>query len=106
MYWVLQYSISPPAPIFSMKQSSAWTSYKEKVRQLSGRIVEAQRPIRVRDGIKWDEQIEAQVIASKFKQLPEVGPEYYAQKRPLPYQPAVKIEEFASIQREVERSIG
>lgn len=89
-----------------MSQSSAWTSYKEKIRQVSNRIVEAQRPIRVRDGIKWDEQIEAQVIASKFKQLPKVGPEYYLERRPLPFQPEVKIEEFAAIRRDVESTIG
>lgn len=89
-----------------MSQSHAWTSYKEKIRQLSSRLVEAQRPIRVRDSIKWDDALEAQVLASKFKQLPDVGPQYYAEYRPLPYSPETKIEEFATIAREVEQAIG
>lgn len=89
-----------------MKESSAWTSYKEKVHQLSLRVVDAQRPIRIRDAIKWDDQIEAQVLASKFKQLPDVKPEYYTEKRPLPYDPQVKIEEFESIKRDVVRLVG
>ena len=53
---------------------------KEKIRQFSQRVVDAQRPIRIREAVKWDDQIEAQVVASKFKQLPDVKPEYYAEK--------------------------
>ena len=48
-----------------MLRSGTWTSYKEKLRQLSDRLVEAQRPIRIRDAVKWDDQIEAEVLASR-----------------------------------------
>jgi len=89
-----------------MRQTVAWTSYKEKVCQLSSRLVEAQRPIRIRDAIKWDEQIESQVIASGLRHMPEIGPEYYAEQRALPYSPTEKIEEFESIKRDVARAIG
>jgi len=89
-----------------MHQSGAWTSYKEKVRLLSDRLVEAQRPIRIRDAIKWDDRFEAQVIASKFRELPQIGPDYYVSARPLPYDPAAKIAEFEEIKRDVERLIG
>ena len=61
-----------------MSTTHAWTSYKEKVRQLSGQIVEAQRPIRVREAIKWDDAVEQQFMAGRYRQLPQVGPDYYA----------------------------
>ena len=89
-----------------MRQTVAWTSYKEKVRQLSLRLVEAQRPIRIRDAVKWDDQTESRVIASGFKHMPEIGPDYYKTERPLPYAPEEKIGEFEAIKRDVEREIG
>src|SRR5438552_14877352 len=89
-----------------MLRSGAWTSYKEKLRQLSDRLVEAQRPIRIRDAVKWDEQVEAEVLASRFTRLPEIGPDYYSRKRPLPYAPQAKVDEFEAIKRDVEQSLG
>ena len=34
------------------------TAYESMVRALSDRVVEAQRPIRILDAIKWDEDVE------------------------------------------------
>ncbi len=85
--------------------TQAWTSYKEKVRLLSGRLVEAQRPIRIREAIKWDDQVEQQFLAARSKQLPPITPEYY-QKRQLPFDPEVKKQEFRDIERDVEQSLG
>src|SRR5918992_3556970 len=59
----------------SMAQAGAWTSYKEQVRHLAGRLVEAQRPIRIREAISWDDEVESRVIASRFKELPQVDRE-------------------------------
>ena len=86
--------------------SPAWTSYKERVRQLSDQLVDAQRPIRIRDAIQWDDSIEQQVTACRFKKLPQVDAEYYRQHRPLPYVPADKIEEFARIERAILDGLG
>ncbi len=88
-----------------MATTHAWTSYKEKVRQLSGLVVEAQRPIRVREAIKWDDAIEQQFIAGRYRQLPQVGPDYYA-RRPLPFVAAEKIAEFTHIERQVLDLLG
>ena len=35
-----------------------WVTSKEKIKRLSGRIVEAQKPIRILDAIKWDHSVE------------------------------------------------
>ena len=39
-------------------------TYRETVRALSDRLVEAQRPIRILDSIKWDESIEQGFFAA------------------------------------------
>jgi uncharacterized protein (TIGR02421 family) len=89
-----------------MKESGAWTSYKERVHSLSVRLVNAQKPIRIRDGIKWDEQTEQELIQSKFRRLPNITAAWYKEKNPLPYDAATKIEEFESIKRDAARLIG
>ena len=34
-----------------------WVTYKEKLKNLATRLVEAQKSIRLLDAIKWDQQI-------------------------------------------------
>jgi uncharacterized protein (TIGR02421 family) len=82
------------------------TAYQEDLRRLADRVVEAQRPIRVREAVKWDESIESRVLASGLKELPAVDAEYYAVRRPLPYDGAAKIAEFAELETEIERTFG
>ncbi|HET6878537.1 MAG TPA: flavohemoglobin expression-modulating QEGLA motif protein, partial [Pirellulales bacterium] len=78
----------------------------DSIRRLSDAIVDAQRPIRVREAVKWDDAIEASVLASALKELPEVGPAYYATARPLPYDPLAKIAEFDELARQIETTLG
>jgi len=82
-----------------------WVTTKERIKRLSERIVEAQRPIRILDAIKWDPSIEAALRKSKFKQMPKVGREYF-ESRPLGFDPTNKREEFADIIRDIESSMG
>ena len=42
------------------------TKYLELVRELSDRIVEAQRPIRILDGIKWCNAVRGGLFASDW----------------------------------------
>lgn len=82
-----------------------WTTYKEKLKRLSQRIVDAQKPIRVLDAIKWDPSVEAELKKSKFKQIPRVGPEYYA-KAGMGFDPAKKIEELTEIRKDIDSELG
>jgi uncharacterized protein (TIGR02421 family) len=82
-----------------------WTTYKEKVKRLSQRIVDAQRPIRVLDAIKWDPSVEEYLRKHKFKQMPKVGPEYYARWE-LGFDPKAKLEELADIVNDVRLTLG
>ena len=82
-----------------------WTTYKEKIKRLSERLVEAQKPIRILDAIKWDAQVEADLRKHHYRQMPKVDAEYYA-KLPLGYDPEAKIEEFADIARDIKTALG
>ena len=68
-----------------------------QIRTLSDRLVDAQRPIRILDAIKWDDGIECAFFAKGCKELPAVTSEYYA-NRPLPFEPRAKSEEFRLIE--------
>ncbi len=82
-----------------------WTTYKEKIRRLSQRIVDAQKPIRILDAIKWDPSIEQDLRKSHFKHMPKVGPEYYA-KIDLGFDPQKKLDELGDIAKDIEASLG
>lgn len=75
------------------------------IRGLSKRIVEAQRPIRILDQVKWDDKIKHEFFRHKGKRLPSVDVDYY-EKRPLPYDVSSKIEEFRGILRDAYNQMG
>ena len=75
------------------------------IRALSKRIVEAQRPIRILDQVKWDHNVERDFFRHKAKRLPNVNVEYY-EKHPLPFDPNDKIEEFRGILRDAYNQLG
>ena len=82
-----------------------WLSYKEKIKTLSDRIVEAQKPIRVLDAIKWHPSVEADFLAAKGKKLPKVSVEDY-QAISLGYNPTQKDEELAAIGADIRNELG
>jgi uncharacterized protein (TIGR02421 family) len=81
------------------------SAYESQVRALSERLVEAQRPIRILDAIKWDDDIERAFFAQDCRALPPVTRDYY-QSRPLPFDPEEKLHEFRSIERDIHRQLG
>src|SRR5438876_3305274 len=81
------------------------TAYESLVRGLSDRLVEAQRPIRILDAIKWDDDVERAFFAAGARELPPVTRDYYA-SRPLPFDAEAKLHEFHQIERDVRRQLG
>jgi uncharacterized protein (TIGR02421 family) len=75
------------------------------IRELSQRIVDAQRKIRILDSIKWDDTIKKEFFKHKVKRLPAVDTEYYA-KKPLPFNVHEKQEEFRIILRDAQNQLG
>jgi uncharacterized protein (TIGR02421 family) len=80
-------------------------SYESMVRALSDRLVEAQRPIRILDAIKWDEDVERAFFEKGCRELPPVTQDYYL-SRPLPFDPDQKNHELHTIERDIRRQLG
>jgi uncharacterized protein (TIGR02421 family) len=89
----------PPPPI-----AGPWRSYKEIVAQLSGRVVEAQKPIRVLNSLKWDPGILEKFRASRYREDPGIGLDWYS-TIDLGFDPKAKVEEFEEIVRDIERDL-
>lgn len=90
----------PPLPA-----AGPWRSYKEIVAQLAGRIVEAQRPIRVLQAIRWDNSVEEQFFKARFRELPKVDKAWYENKD-LGFDARAKEEEFEAIAKDIARELG
>ena len=61
------------------------TEYQQAIRELSEKIVNAQKPIRILNALKWDREIQEYFFKHKFKKLPPVNREYYLEKVPLDF---------------------
>ncbi len=75
------------------------------IQELSKRIVEAQRKIRILDSIKWDHSIREEFFKNKGKKLPSIDKAYY-DKKPLPFDVHEKQEEFRIILRDAQNQLG
>jgi uncharacterized protein (TIGR02421 family) len=84
---------------------AAVTTYKEKIKRLSSRIVDVQRPIRILDAVKWPAYVGAELKKSGYKELPSLTAEDY-QKFDLGYDPKIKQEELAEIILDIEATLG
>ncbi|HSJ47760.1 MAG TPA: flavohemoglobin expression-modulating QEGLA motif protein [Gammaproteobacteria bacterium] len=81
-------------------------AYLDTVRRLSERIIEAQRPIRILDAIKWNSGVRQAFFDSRFHTLPAVDRGYYAQHCPLGFDPETKRAELHQIERDISRQLG
>jgi len=82
-----------------------WLSYKERVSRLAQRLVEAQRPIRVLNAIKWDASVFEAFRDSNWKRLPVVGSDEYA-RLALGFDPVNKQAEFSTIIADIQADLG
>jgi uncharacterized protein (TIGR02421 family) len=82
-----------------------WLSYKERVSRLAQRLVEAQRPIRVLNAIKWDASVFEGFRDSNWRRMPVVTQEDYA-RLSLGFDPANKQAEFAAIISDIQADLG
>jgi len=84
---------------------SSLNPYQLMLRMLSDRIVEAQKPIRILNALKWRPEVQTQFFEKKFKELPQVDKEMY-EKTPLLFDPEQKKEEFYAIERDIRKQLG
>ena len=80
-------------------------TYKNTIRELSDRIVEAQRPIRILDAVKWDGNVQEDFFKNNFKKQPAVDKDYY-QAVPLGFDPITIRQTFHGIERDITRNLG
>jgi uncharacterized protein (TIGR02421 family) len=88
-----------------MSRRKSQDDYQDTIRALSGRIVEAQTPIRVLDAIKWDDSIRRGFLEAKGRHMPAVDRAYY-DSRPLAFDSTAKKLEFQNIERDITRQLG
>src|SRR5262245_9702454 len=79
--------------------------YAAVVPALGGRLVAAQRTVRVLEAVAWDRAVETAFFAAGERELPPVGRDYYL-RRPLPFDPAAKRREFLSLERDARYRLG
>jgi uncharacterized protein (TIGR02421 family) len=84
---------------------AVWTTYKEKIKDLSEKIVDAQRPIRILNSIKWDQKVEEDFFANGAKELPKVDADYY-KSISLDFDPAKKRDELNHLLLDIRRELG
>jgi hypothetical protein len=82
-----------------------WRSHKEIIARLADRIVDAQKPIRVLQALRWDDSIEDQFFKSRPRVLPKVDVAYY-ENVDLGFEPRAKIEEFDAIASDIDKELG
>ncbi|HEX4044620.1 MAG TPA: flavohemoglobin expression-modulating QEGLA motif protein [Gammaproteobacteria bacterium] len=80
--------------------------YEQAIHELSERIVLAQRPIRILDAIKWNNEIEAYFFKHKCKKLPVIDKDFYLAQNPLSFDPDKKRAEFIDIDHSIRRTLG
>jgi len=81
------------------------TKEAKVIRALSDRLVDAQRPIRILDAVKWSPDVREDFFAKKFTRLPKVDQTYY-EKSPLGYDVEEKIREFEQIIVDIKSQLG
>src|SRR6185437_9344792 len=78
-----------------------WRSYKEILAGLAQRLLDAQRPIRILQALRWEAEVEEQFLRSKQRELPKVT---YAAD--LGFDPDAKVRELDEILRDADRELG
>lgn len=89
-----------------MAKSDIISEYEQIVRELSERIVLAQKPIRILDALKWNDETLAYFRQHKYKKLPVIDSNYYLEKIPLSFDTEKKKQEFYEIDRSIRRNLG
>lgn len=80
-------------------------SYRETIKELSDRIVTAQRPIKVLGAINWDDQVKEEFFATGFKEQPKVDRDYYL-RREIKLHPDRTRAELADIEADISSRLG
>ncbi|MCW8909109.1 MAG: flavohemoglobin expression-modulating QEGLA motif protein [Gammaproteobacteria bacterium] len=79
--------------------------YKEKLKNLSDRLVAIQKPILILDSIKWPIQQQENFINGRGRRLPDINQDYYDRLTPG-FNPEVKQQELSELYHQVNSQLG
>ncbi len=82
-------------------RSGPWRSYKEILARLAQRMLEAQRPVRILQALRWPATAEEQFRRTKYRELPDVGYD-----PDLGFEPDAKRAELIELIRDIDRELG
>ncbi len=88
-----------------MAAKNALETYKEKIKLLSERLVEIQKPIRILDAIKWNRKIEQDFFSKPKYELPRVDRAYY-EEISLGFEPSSKLTELGQLVSDIDLQLG
>jgi uncharacterized protein (TIGR02421 family) len=83
----------------------SFVTYKEKLKTLSKKIVDVQKPIRILNSIRVSPEWERELVKSKFKTMPKGAREWY-ESIPLGFEPQEKHLELKTLKSEIARTLG
>jgi uncharacterized protein (TIGR02421 family) len=83
----------------------SFVTYKEKLKTLSRKVVEAQKPIRILNSIRIPPEWEAELLKSKFQSLPKDAKGHY-DAHPLGFDTQEKHLEFKALKSEIAAQLG
>ncbi len=83
-------------------KATPWRSYKEILARLAQRLLDAQRPIRILNALRWPNGVEEQFYRSKARELPSI--QYSVDD--LGFDPEAKERELLELMRDIERELG
>jgi uncharacterized protein (TIGR02421 family) len=99
---------SPPRPTLlkevkrtEEEKPGPWRSYKEVLAKLAQRLLDAQRPIRILNALRWPQATEEQFLKAKGKEMPVV--EY---EPDLGFAPDAAKAELTELIRDIDRELG
>lgn len=86
-------------------KKSGQLQYRERLRALSDRLIELQRPIRILDAIKWPAGVQAEFLRHDGKRLPRIPANHY-RRQSLGFEPSQLREAFRELRRDISRQLG
>ncbi len=78
-----------------------WRSHKEILAKLAQRLLDAQRPIRILQSLRWPAEVEEQFLRSRARELPRV-----VYDSDLGFDPESKKQELVEIVADIDRELG
>jgi uncharacterized protein (TIGR02421 family) len=90
-----------PIPTTPLSNAVPWRSYKEILAGLGQRVLDAQRPIRILQSLRWEAEVEQDFFRRQKRELPRVS---YAPD--LGFDPEAKLRELDGILADAERELG